>query len=175
MWPAPRRRRPLRSLGWKLGWVAQVRPSLLPEALRLLRPSPRVLSLTGSDPQDPREERRVPDPSPFPARLACTSKLEKQSPSAPLTPGPAQKHLRLLRPRNRRGCPSPRPPVPRAPRAAGGPPCEAPRDTRRPESRGRPLDVQVGEPWSYSRGAGWDGKMGAHSKSQFAKTMFPAH
>lgn len=137
------------------------------EALRLLRPSPRVLSMTGSHPQDAGEELRVSNPSPFPAKLAPTSKLEKQLHSAPLTPGPAQKHLRFLRHWNRRGCLSRQTPVPRARRskpssksAVCAPPCEAPRDMRHPESLGRVLVVQVGDPWSYSRAAGWDGKWG---------------
>lgn len=85
LWPSPRRPRPLHSPGWKLGWVAQVRSSLLLQACCSCAPHPRMLSLTGSDAQDPREELRIPNPSLFPARLACTSKLKKQFPSAPLT------------------------------------------------------------------------------------------
>lgn len=181
--PAPRRTRPLHSLGWKLGWVAQVRPILLLEALRLLRPSPRVLSLTGSDPQDPREELGVPAPSPFPARLACIAKLEKQFPQTlPSLRAQPRSTSGFCGPGTGVRCPSPRLPAPLTlpPDAVLASPLlvplrARPPGPRPPESRGLPPYVQVGEPWSRARAAGWEWNMGAHSKSQFAKTMSRAH
>lgn len=53
------------------------------------------------------------------------------------------------------------------------PRCEARWDTRGLGSRGPPraLDIQMREPWSYSRAAGMGWRMRAHSKSRFVKII----
>lgn len=98
-----------------------------------------VLSLTGSDPQDPREELGVSAPSPFPARLACTTKLEKQFPSAPPTRAQPRSTSDFCGTGAGEGCPSPWLPVPLAPRRNAvlaspllGPLRARPRGTRDP-------------------------------------------
>lgn len=104
--PAPKRRRPLLCLSWKRGRVAQDRLSFAAQAPATLT---QTVSADLRRPAKIQDQNRefLPSASPFPARLACATKLEKRFPlraprSRPSLEAPPTSLLR----RSPRGLPS---------------------------------------------------------------------
>lgn len=144
---------------------------MLLTATGVLRPSPRVPLLTVDAVRLLTRTEFVPAPYPFPATLACASKLAKWFPlRAPRSKPRLQAPRPSLLPQTRVGFP--RPPLPstlgsvrdavRAARLQTAPFGAGPAGTP---------DLQTGKPWGCSRAAGVGRRSGAHFKSQFAKMV----
>lgn len=181
----PGDRRRCAALAGRAAGALRPGPASLLRAISILHPSPRLFPLTGGDMHYPRGEQNgelLPVPSPCPIRLACATKLEKRFPlRAPRSRPNLEASLTSLLRQSPSGLPSAAAPCPPgsardavlvAPMKCA-PRCEARWDTRGLGSRGPPraLDIQMREPWSYSRAAGMGWRMRAHSKSRFVKII----